>query len=155
MQGAINVLSMTASSPVSLFAVEGHYERVRITDLDKSSRSDAHSLLACAVRLLILVRAYLHKGKGDRLVVLLRITRKLMNIVCRLLKSCAAMTGWWGLFLPLECRHRHVNLSLVTPHGVAPAGFWTPKRFPFLQTEVRVYCPNLAKGSKWQKWHFS
>ena len=34
------------------------------------------------------------QGKEDRLVVLLRITRKLMNTVCRLLKSCAAITGW-------------------------------------------------------------
>ena len=63
MQGAIKVLSVTASSPVSLFAVEAHDERVRVTDLDKSSRSDVQSLLACAARLLILVRANLHKGK--------------------------------------------------------------------------------------------
>ena len=34
--------------------------------------------------------------KEDRLV-LLRIMRKLMNIACRLLKSRAAMTEWWGL----------------------------------------------------------
>ena len=102
MQGAINVLSVKASSPASLFAVEAHDERVRVTDLlDKSSRSDAQSLLllACAARLLILVRAYFHKGKYDRLVVLLRIMRKLMNIVCRLLKSRAAITGWWDLQL--------------------------------------------------------
>ena len=63
MQGAINVLSVKASTLASLFAVEAHDERVHVTDLDKSSRSDAQSLLACAARLLILVRAYLHKGK--------------------------------------------------------------------------------------------
>ena len=63
MQGANNVLSVKASTPDSLFAVEAHDERVRVIDLDKSSRSDAQLLLACAVRLLILVRAYLHKGK--------------------------------------------------------------------------------------------
>ena len=63
MQGAINVLSVKASSPASLFMVEAHDEPVRVTDLDKSSRSDAQSLLACAARLLILVQAYLHKGK--------------------------------------------------------------------------------------------
>ena len=61
MQGAIYVLSMKASTLASLFAVEVHDERVRVIDLDKSSRSDAQSLLACAARLLILVRAY--KGK--------------------------------------------------------------------------------------------
>ena len=63
MQGAIKVLSVTASSPASLFAVEAHDERVRMPDLNKSSRSDAQSLLACAARLLILIRMYLHKGK--------------------------------------------------------------------------------------------
>ena len=99
MQGAINVLSVKASTLASLFAVEAHDEHVCVTDLDKSSRSDAQSLLACAARLLILVRAYLYKiqGKEDILVVLLRITRKLMNIDCCLLKSRAAMTEWWGL----------------------------------------------------------
>ena len=61
MQGAIKVLSVKASSPALLFAVEAH--DVHVTDLDKSSRSDAQSLLACAARLLILVRAYLHNGK--------------------------------------------------------------------------------------------
>ena len=45
-QGAIKVLSVKASSPASLFAVEVHDERVRVTDLDNSSRSDAQSLLA-------------------------------------------------------------------------------------------------------------
>ena len=63
MQGANNVLSVKASTLASLFAVEAHDERVRVIDLDKSSRSDAQSLLACAARLLILVRTYLHKGK--------------------------------------------------------------------------------------------
>ena len=46
------------------------------------------------------------QGKEDRLVVLLRITRKLMNIVCRLLKSRAAITGWWGLH---SCCERSIN----------------------------------------------
>ena len=64
MQGAIKVLSAKASSPASLFAAEAHDEHVRVTDLDKSSRSDAQSLLACAARLLILfVCVYLHNGK--------------------------------------------------------------------------------------------
>ena len=63
MQGANNVLSVKASTPASLFAVEAHDERVRVIDLDKSSRSDAQSLLACAACLLILVCIYLHKGK--------------------------------------------------------------------------------------------
>ena len=79
MQEAINVLNVKASTLASLFAVEAHNERARVTDLDKSSRSDAQSLLAvaCAACLLILVRAYLHKGGPgceDRLLVLLRIT---------------------------------------------------------------------------------
>ena len=71
-------------------------ERMRVTDLDKSSRSDVQLFLACAAHLLTLVLAYISsqlKGKGIKLVVLLRITRKLMNIDCARLKSCAAMTG--------------------------------------------------------------
>ena len=92
LQGANNVLSMKTSTPDSLFAVETHDERVRVIDLDKSSRSNAQSLLACAAHLLILVRAYLHKGKRIGLVVLRRIMRKLVNIVCCPLKSCAAIT---------------------------------------------------------------
>ena len=35
MQGAINVLSETASTLASLFAAEAHDERVRVTDLDR------------------------------------------------------------------------------------------------------------------------
>ena len=73
MQGAIKVLSVTASSPVSLFAVEAHDERVHVTDLDKLSRSDA---IIAGMR-----RAFADpctrvssQGKEDRLVVLLRIT---------------------------------------------------------------------------------
>ena len=54
---------MKASTLASLFAVEEHDERMHVIDLDKSSRSDAQSLLACTARLLILVRAYLQKGK--------------------------------------------------------------------------------------------
>ena len=63
MQVAIKVLSVKASSLASLFAVEAHDECVRVTHVDKSSRTDAQSLLACAVHLLILVCAYLHKEK--------------------------------------------------------------------------------------------
>ena len=47
-QGVTNVLSMKASTLASLFAVEAHDECVRVTDLDKSSRSDAQSFMACA-----------------------------------------------------------------------------------------------------------
>ena len=50
--------------------------------------------------LLILVRAYLHKGKRASLALLLRIKKKFMNIDCRLLKSCADMTAQWGLTVP-------------------------------------------------------
>ena len=56
MQCAIKVLSVKASSLASLFAVEAHDERVRMTDLDNSSRSDAQSLLACIARLLMTER---------------------------------------------------------------------------------------------------
>ena len=95
MQGAINVLSVKASTLASLFAVEC----VRVTDLDNSSRSDAQSLLACAARLLIPFARILlsSQAKEDKLVALLRMTRKFMNIACRLLKSRATMTEWWGL----------------------------------------------------------
>ena len=84
---------MKASSQASLFAVEAHDERVCMTDLDKSSRS-ACAIIAGMRR--AFVRAYLHKGKKS-LVMLLRITRKLTNIDCRQLKSCATMTARWGL----------------------------------------------------------
>ena len=55
--------SVKSSSLSTLFAVEAHDERMCVTDLDKSATSDAQSLLACAACLLILVRAYLDKGK--------------------------------------------------------------------------------------------
>ena len=65
----------------------------------------AQALLARAAPLLIRVRAYLHKGKGASLVVLLRMRRKLM-IDCRRLKSHAAMTAQWVLAsLPRSALH--------------------------------------------------
>ena len=88
-------LSVKASTLASLFAVEAHDERVRVIDLIIQVR--------CAI-IAGMRRAFADpcmrissQGKEDRLVVLLRITRKLMNTVCHLLKSCAAITGWWGL----------------------------------------------------------
>ena len=56
----------------------------------------AQSLLAGAAPLLILVCAYLHKGNGASVTVLLRIKWKLMQIDCRLLKSRADMTWQVG-----------------------------------------------------------
>ena len=68
------------------------------------------SLLARALPLLILVRAYLHKEKGASLVVLLRIKRKLMHIDCRRLKSCAATTARWGL-------NENENIANISLHN--------------------------------------
>ena len=75
-----------------------------------------------ATPLLILVCAYLHKGNGARLLVLLRIKRKLMNIDCCRLKSCAATTGWWGLHWPEQWRAHACRWTSSPAHAPAWPG---------------------------------
>ena len=148
MQGGIKVLSVKTSSPASLFGVEAHDEWVHVTGLDKLSRS------ACAVNAGT-CRAFADPctrvspyGKGACLAVLLRIKRKLMNIDCRWLKSCAAMTAWWGLmvisavcyiyntaFSTCDC------ISAYTHDLVCQVKFFFLLSTFFLPTEVIVtYC---------------
>ena len=83
------------------------------TGLVKYPDQPAQWLLARGAPLPILVRAYLHKGKGDSLVVLLRMKQKLMNIDCRLLKSCAAMTAQWGLHGTYAADHCRTSAGCV------------------------------------------
>ena len=97
MQGAIKVLSVKASSPASLFAVEAHDECVHVTDLDKSSRSPCAIIAGMRRAFADPCTLVSSQGKADSLIVLLKIKRKLMNVDCRRLKSRTATTAWWGM----------------------------------------------------------
>ena len=116
MQGVIKVL-MCESIFISfvICGCSAWWVRVRWLASINYPGHPAQSLLACAAPLLILVRANLHQGKGDSLVVLLRIKRKLMNIDCHLLKPCTTMTAQWGLLSPQQLVSSVLLSPLVSP----------------------------------------
>ena len=81
-----------SSSPASLFAVDEHDECVRVTGLDKLTRSACVIVSGMRRKFADPCTLFFMRKRGYSLVVLLRIKQKLMNIDCRRLESHAAMT---------------------------------------------------------------